>query len=86
MHKDTAGTKAALLSHFSHSTVSARPFIERAAEKETHNMQMTGNTILIKEICVKRVYPLRFAAQQGQAKYEEQFRSFNESVASAASA
>jgi len=49
-------------------------------------MQMTGNTILIKEICVKRVCPLRFAAQQGQAKYEEQFRSFNKSVASAASA
>jgi uncharacterized oxidoreductase len=38
-----------------------------------------------KEICVKRVYPLRFAAQQGQAKYEEQFLGFNNSVAAAAS-
>ena len=29
------------------------------------------------EICVKRVYPLRFAEEQGHAKYEETFRSFN---------
>lgn len=36
-----------------------------------------------KEICVKRVYPLRFAAEQGQAKYEEQFLGFNNSVAAA---
>jgi hypothetical protein len=48
-------------------------------------MQMTGNTILIREICANRVYPLRFAAH-GQAKYEDSVRSFNESVASAASA
>ena len=38
-----------------------------------------------KEICVKRVYPLRFAAEQGQVKYEEQFLGFNNSVAAAAS-
>jgi uncharacterized oxidoreductase len=31
-----------------------------------------------KEICVKRVYPLRFAAEQGQAKYEEFFSAFND--------
>jgi uncharacterized oxidoreductase len=36
-----------------------------------------------KEICVKRVYPLRFAAEQGQAKYEEQFFGFNNSVTAA---
>jgi uncharacterized oxidoreductase len=36
------------------------------------------------EICVKRVYPLRFAEEQGHAKYEEMFRSFN-SMASSAS-
>ena len=36
------------------------------------------------EICVKRVYPLRFAEEQGHAKYEETFSSFN-SMASAAS-
>lgn len=38
-----------------------------------------------KEICVKRVCPLRFAAQQGQAKYEEQFLAFNKSAEAAAS-
>jgi uncharacterized oxidoreductase len=36
-----------------------------------------------KEICVKRVYPLRFAAEQGQAKYEEQFLGFNKAAAAA---
>jgi uncharacterized oxidoreductase len=38
-----------------------------------------------KEICVKRVYPLRFAAEQGQGKYEEQFLGFNKAAAAAAS-
>jgi uncharacterized oxidoreductase len=37
-----------------------------------------------KEICVKRVYPLRFSAEQGQAKYEQMFDGFNGSRASAA--
>ena len=36
------------------------------------------------EICVKRVYPLRFAEEQGHAKYEETFQTFN-SMAAAAS-
>jgi uncharacterized oxidoreductase len=31
-----------------------------------------------KEICVKRVYPLRFAAEQGQEKYNDFFQQFNE--------
>ena len=39
----------------------------------------------VKEICVKRVYPLRFAAQQDQEKYEEQFLGFNKSAAAGAS-
>jgi len=30
-----------------------------------------------KEICVKRVYPLRFAAEGGQEKYEDFFQKFN---------
>jgi uncharacterized oxidoreductase len=30
-----------------------------------------------KEICVKRVYPLRFAAEGGQEKYNEFFQQFN---------
>jgi uncharacterized oxidoreductase len=38
-----------------------------------------------KEICVKRVHPLRFAAEQGQVKYEDQFLGFNNSVGAAAS-
>jgi uncharacterized oxidoreductase len=33
-----------------------------------------------KEICVKRVYPLRFAAEHGQQKYEEFFEQFNDSM------
>jgi uncharacterized oxidoreductase len=31
-----------------------------------------------KEICVKRVYPLRFAADGGQEKYNDFFQQFNE--------
>lgn len=37
-----------------------------------------------KEICVKRVYPLRYSAERRQAKYEEMFGGFNGSMASAA--
>jgi uncharacterized oxidoreductase len=33
-----------------------------------------------KEICVKRVYPLRFAAEQGQEKYDQFFQAFNDSM------
>ncbi len=33
-----------------------------------------------KEICVKRVYPLRFAAEGGQEKYENFFNQFNDSM------
>jgi uncharacterized oxidoreductase len=34
----------------------------------------------VTEILVKRVYPLRFAADQGQAKYEEFFKAFNDAM------
>jgi len=37
------------------------------------------------EICVQRAYPLRFAAEQGQGKYEEMFQGFNNSMHSSAS-
>ena len=30
-----------------------------------------------REICVKKVYPLRFSAEHGQQKYEESFEQFN---------
>ena len=32
-----------------------------------------------KEICVQKVYPLRFSAEHGQQKYEEFFEQFNDS-------
>jgi uncharacterized oxidoreductase len=35
-----------------------------------------------KEILVQRVYPLRYAAEQGHHKYDEFFRSFNDAMAS----
>jgi uncharacterized oxidoreductase len=38
------------------------------------------------EICVKRVYPLRYAAEQGQAKYQEMFQGFNNSMTAGATA
>ena len=33
-----------------------------------------------KEICVKKVYPLRFAADGGQEKYDQFFKQFNDSM------
>ncbi len=33
-----------------------------------------------KEICVKKVYPLRFAAEGGREKYEQFFQQFNDSM------
>jgi uncharacterized oxidoreductase len=60
----------------------AMPLVEFITEV----MEILQTQPKAKEICVKRVYPLRFAAEQGQTKYEEQFRSFNESVTFATSA
>jgi uncharacterized oxidoreductase len=34
----------------------------------------------VKEVCVKKVYPLRFAAEGGQEKYEQFFTQFNDSM------
>lgn len=36
-----------------------------------------------REICVKRVFPLRFAAEQGQEKYEEFLKRFNDEITAA---
>jgi uncharacterized oxidoreductase len=33
-----------------------------------------------KEICVKKVYPLRFSSEHGQQKYEDFFRQFNDAM------
>src|SRR6266480_5878651 len=32
----------------------------------------------VKEVCVKKVYPLRFSAEHGQQKYDDFFQQFNE--------
>ena len=32
----------------------------------------------VKEVCVKKVYPLRFSAEHGQEKYNDFFQQFNE--------
>lgn len=39
-----------------------------------------------REICVQRVYPLRFAEEQGQPKYAEFFNRFNDQVMAASRA
>ncbi|AOB31310.1 DltE [Bordetella sp. H567] len=45
-------------------------------------MQIIDTQPDAEEILVKRVYPLRFAAEQGQAKYREQFAALNAQSAS----
>jgi uncharacterized oxidoreductase len=37
----------------------------------------------VKEICVQRVYPLRFAAEKGQAGYDEFFQGLNDGARAA---
>jgi uncharacterized oxidoreductase len=34
----------------------------------------------VKEVCVKKVYPLRFSAEGGQEKYDQFFQEFNDSM------
>ena len=34
----------------------------------------------VQEVCVKKVYPLRFAAEDGQERYEQFFQQFNDSM------
>ena len=34
----------------------------------------------VQEVCVKKVYPLRFAAEGGQEKYEDFFQKFNNTM------
>jgi uncharacterized oxidoreductase len=38
----------------------------------------------VQEVLVQRVLPLRLAAEQGREKYQEQFRSFNDALATGA--
>jgi uncharacterized oxidoreductase len=48
-------------------------------------MDILKNQQSMHEICVKRVFPLRTAAEKGQAAFEEFFQSFNKGMSSAAS-
>jgi uncharacterized oxidoreductase len=41
-------------------------------------MQILQTEGEVKEVCVKRVHPLRFAAEAGQEKYEAFFQQFND--------
>jgi len=50
------------------------------AEFITEAMSILSNEPDRKEVCVKRVYPLRFAAEQGQEKYENFFHQFNDNM------
>jgi uncharacterized oxidoreductase len=59
----------------------AMPLAEFIAEV----MEIFRTQPAVEEVCVKRVYPLRFAAEPGQARYEELFRNINASAAAASS-
>ncbi len=43
-------------------------------------MSILKNQPDAKQVCVKKVYPLRFAAEQGQEKYENFFQQFNDAM------
>jgi uncharacterized oxidoreductase len=41
-------------------------------------MSILKNQPDVKQVCVKNVYPLRFAAEGGQEKYESFFQNFKD--------
>jgi uncharacterized oxidoreductase len=43
-------------------------------------MEILKTQSRVKEVCVKNVYPLRFAAEGGQQKYDQFFNQFNDSM------
>jgi uncharacterized oxidoreductase len=43
-------------------------------------MAILRNQPDVKEVCVKKVYPLRFSAEPGQQKYEDFFQNFNDTM------
>lgn len=43
-------------------------------------MSILQSQLDVKEVCVKKVYPLRFAAEGGQEKYEQFFGQFNDTM------
>jgi uncharacterized oxidoreductase len=46
-------------------------------------MEILGSEPDVREICVQRVNPLRYAAEPGQAKYEEFFQGLNDGIKAA---
>jgi uncharacterized oxidoreductase len=43
-------------------------------------MEILNTQSGVKEVCVKNVYPLRFAAEGGQQKYDQFFNQFNDTM------
>jgi uncharacterized oxidoreductase len=60
----------------------AMPLADFIAETMTILKTQSG----VREVCVERVKPLRFAGERGQEKYEEMFGAFNDRVTLAAHA
>lgn len=58
----------------------AMPLADYVAE----TMDILANQPAATEILVKRVYPLRFAEQEGQEKYEDFFKQFNDQMSAGA--
>ena len=50
----------------------------------SETMDILENQPDAKEVCVKRVHPLRFAEAEGQEKYQQFFKRFNDGVTAAA--
>jgi uncharacterized oxidoreductase len=46
----------------------------------TEVMEILKTQSDVEEVCVKKVYPLRFAAEGGQQKYEQFFHQFNDAM------
>lgn len=46
-------------------------------------MDILKNQPAATEVLVKRVYPLRFAEAEGQEKYQQFYKTFNDRVAAA---
>jgi uncharacterized oxidoreductase len=62
------------------------PRAMRLDEFISETMEILKTQPTVTEICVKNVYPLRYAAENGQAKYEAQFQGFNDAMTSTVAA
>ena len=50
----------------------------------SETMDILKNQPSATEVCVTKVHPLRFAAQESQEKYEQFFQNFNNAMMAAA--